>query len=173
MLRNGIRVNETGASYGSARMGHLLRSAQSHTIAHAASWSKHANSHSGNSNGNSNGNSSNNSSKKNKHQKSSQPNNQSSPAQNSNRNFGSNKNNNSGPTPTLTPQPEYVNKLGKDGKLTSEERERRKANNLCLFCGQSGHSVNNCPKSSSNASKTKARASALVSNSDSPSNSKK
>ena len=124
---------------------------------------------------NHNGNSTNNSGKKNKPPKSFPSHNQSSSTSNpnsNNRNSGFNKNNNSGSTPqTLTP--EYVNKLGKDGKLTPEERERRKANNLCLFCGQSGHLVNSCPKSSSNASKTKARASTLVSNSDTRSSSEK
>jgi hypothetical protein len=129
------------------------------------------NSNNGNSN---NGNSSNNSGKKNKPPKSSQSNNQSASNSNSNsnnRNSGSNKNNSSGST-QQSPPPEYANKLGKDGKLTQEERERRKTNNLCLFCGQSGHSVTSCPKSSSNASKTKAKASTLAPNSDTPSSSK-
>jgi hypothetical protein len=49
-------------------------------------------------------------------------------------------------------------KLGKDGKLTPEERKRCFDSKLCLFCGQSGHNAANCPKSTSNTSKTKARA---------------
>jgi hypothetical protein len=56
--------------------------------------------------------------------------------------------------------------LGKDGKLTQEECKQCKTNNLCLFCGQSGHSVTSCPKSSSNASKTKAKALTLALDSD-------
>ena len=49
-------------------------------------------------------------------------------------------------------------KLGKDGKLTSQERQRRFDNHLCMFCGCTGHTAGNCPKSSSSASKAKARA---------------
>jgi hypothetical protein len=29
--------------------------------------------------------------------------------------------------------------------LTQEEKDRRRKNNLCLYCGQSGHILNNCP----------------------------
>jgi hypothetical protein len=49
-------------------------------------------------------------------------------------------------------------KLGKDGKLTPQERQRRFDNNLCMFCGAVGHTAKDCPKSSSSASKAKARA---------------
>ena len=38
-------------------------------------------------------------------------------------------------------------KLGQDGKLTVQERQRRFDNNLCLFCGETGHMVKNCPRS--------------------------
>jgi Retrotransposon gag protein len=73
------------------------------------------------------------------------------------------------PTPTTNPPstpapggkpkgPDLSSKLGKDGKLTSEERQRRFANNLCLFCGGAGHTAKECPKSSSSAAKAKARA---------------
>jgi hypothetical protein len=54
-------------------------------------------------------------------------------------------------------KPDLSNKLGKDGKLTPEERKRRFENNLCLFCGGAGHTAKDCPKSSSSASKAKAR----------------
>lgn len=57
-------------------------------------------------------------------------------------------------TPSNPPKP-YADKLGKDGKLTQEERQRRFANNLCLFCGGSGHTADACPKKSAAA---KARA---------------
>jgi Retrotransposon gag protein/Zinc knuckle len=39
-------------------------------------------------------------------------------------------------------------KLGKDGKLTKEERARRFDNNLCMVCGKPGHMARECPKSS-------------------------
>ena len=51
-----------------------------------------------------------------------------------------------------------ADKLGKDGKLTHTERQRRFDNNLCMFCGGVGHTAKDCPKSSSSASKAKARA---------------
>jgi hypothetical protein len=35
--------------------------------------------------------------------------------------------------------------LGPDGKLKPEERQRRMDKNLCLRCGNAGHTVNNCP----------------------------
>jgi hypothetical protein len=56
------------------------------------------------------------------------------------------------------PTPEYANKLGKDGKLTTEERNRRILHKLCLFCGRPGHVAADCDKSTSLASKAKARA---------------
>jgi Domain of unknown function (DUF4939) len=49
-------------------------------------------------------------------------------------------------------------KLGKDGKLTPQERQRRFDNNLCMFCGGVGHTAANCTKSTSSASKAKGRA---------------
>jgi hypothetical protein len=49
-------------------------------------------------------------------------------------------------------------KLGKDGKLTHQERQRRFDNNLCMFCGGVGHVAKDCPKSTSSASKAKGRA---------------
>ena len=82
---------------------------------------------------------------------------------------GGNPNNNAGkssdrnqksdrPTNSASPKkPDLSNKLGKDGKLTPEERKRRFENNLCLFCGGSGHTAKECPKSSSSAAKAKAR----------------
>ena len=49
-------------------------------------------------------------------------------------------------------------KLGKDGKLTQQERQRRFDNNLCMFCGGVGHTAKDCPKSTSSAAKAKGRA---------------
>jgi len=75
-----------------------------------------------------------------------------------NKNSNKSSNNMSGKTAstsgTSTVSPD---KLGKDGKLTPQERQRRFDNNLCLFCGGTGHTAKDCPKSSSSASKTKAR----------------
>jgi transposase len=44
-------------------------------------------------------------------------------------------------------KPDLTEKLGKDGKLTQQECQRRQDNNLCLFCGQAGHRVRECPRS--------------------------
>ena len=60
-------------------------------------------------------------------------------------------------TPSNPPKP-YADKLGKDGKLTSEERQRRFANHLCLFCGGAGHNVDACPKKSAAAKARAAKA---------------
>ena len=59
---------------------------------------------------------------------------------------------------TSSSAPSIADKLGKDGKLTPQERQRRFDNNLCLFCGGTGHTAKDCSKASSSAAKTKARA---------------
>jgi hypothetical protein len=46
--------------------------------------------------------------------------------------------------------------LGKDGKLTSEERQRRLNKKLCLFCGGPGHTAWDCSKSTSRTAKGRA-----------------
>ena len=51
------------------------------------------------------------------------------------------------------------NKVGKNGKLTTDERERRLKEGLCLYCGEKGHVAHDCPKSKA----TKACATALAS----------
>jgi len=48
--------------------------------------------------------------------------------------------------------------LTKDGKLTQQERQRRVANNLCLYCGGVGHKADACNKNNSSAAKAKGRA---------------
>lgn len=40
----------------------------------------------------------------------------------------------------------YADKLDSRGKLKPEERERRKKLGLCMFCGGSGHSAEDCKK---------------------------
>ncbi len=42
------------------------------------------------------------------------------------------------------PKP-YADKLGKDGHLTQEENDRRRKNNLCMFCGGK-HKTEDCNK---------------------------
>ena len=49
--------------------------------------------------------------------------------------------------------PDISDKLGRDGKLTSEERQRRFDKGLCMFCGALGHLAEECPKSGSRAAK--------------------
>ncbi len=45
---------------------------------------------------------------------------------------------------TSNPKP-YADKLGKDGRLTQEEKDRRWKNNLCMFCGGK-HKTEDCNK---------------------------
>jgi hypothetical protein len=50
------------------------------------------------------------------------------------------------PQPNASSKPRIADKLGSDGKLKEEERKYRMANDLCLFCGLSGHKVRDCRK---------------------------
>jgi len=52
--------------------------------------------------------------------------------------------------------PDLNTKLGKDGKLMAEERQRHLDKKLCLFCGRPGHSARDCTKSTSCAAKGRA-----------------
>ena len=63
---------------------------------------------------------------------------------NSSSSSNQNKGHSSEPKKMLTP--DYASKLGKDGKLTPQERQRRIDKNLCLCCGASGHRASDCPK---------------------------
>ena len=47
-------------------------------------------------------------------------------------------------SPTYQPIPNTSRLLRSSGKLPDTERAFRLQNNLCLYCGQSGHSVKNC-----------------------------
>ncbi len=40
----------------------------------------------------------------------------------------------------------YADKLGADGKIKEAERERRRKNNLCMYCGGQGHTADECKK---------------------------
>ncbi|KIO08004.1 hypothetical protein M404DRAFT_23250 [Pisolithus tinctorius Marx 270] len=50
-----------------------------------------------------------------------------------------------GQTSSNTPKPD-PSKLGKDSKLTPEEHKCHRDNNLCMFCGGTGHFADKCPK---------------------------
>ena len=89
------------------------------------------------------------------------------PASNNNSNQSRNNNNSNNNNKSNKPakgssssgnSASIADKLGKDGKLAREERQRRFDNNLCLYCGGTGHTAANCNKSSSSSSKAKARA---------------
>ena len=58
------------------------------------------------------------------------------PQSNSNSGGSNNSSNNKKP---------YADKLGKDGKLNQAERDRRRKNNLCMFCG-GNHKLEDCNK---------------------------
>ena len=86
----------------------------------------------------------------------------------------SNNRNNHNPRSSNTPKPskppssgpDLTGKLGKDGKLTDEERKRRLDNRLCLFCAAAGHSARDCPKSTSRAAKARAATTSSASKQD-------
>ena len=45
------------------------------------------------------------------------------------------------------PKNSISDKLGKNGKLTRDERDHRMKEGLCLYCGEKGHVAHDCPKS--------------------------
>jgi len=49
------------------------------------------------------------------------------------------------PSPS-TPRVDLSDKLGRDGKLNSNERKRCIENNLCLYCKSKDHKVDRCPR---------------------------
>ena len=56
-------------------------------------------------------------------------------------------------------KPKDSTKLGKNGRLTTKEQERRIKEGLCLYCGEKGHVAQDCTKSKA----AKARAAAFAS----------
>ena len=62
-------------------------------------------------------------------------------------------NTNSGNSNQKKPNSDLSSKLGKDGKLTQQERQCRFNQNLCLFCGKGGHVAKDCSKATSSAAK--------------------
>jgi hypothetical protein len=59
-------------------------------------------------------------------------------------------------TPPAPKGSDLTSKLGKDGKLTTEECQRCLDKKLCLFCGGPGHTAQDCTKSTSRAAKGRA-----------------
>ena len=53
----------------------------------------------------------------------------------------------------------YADKLDASGKIKQDERERRRKNNLCMYCGGKGHTADNCNKRPGQASAKAAQAS--------------
>jgi hypothetical protein len=45
---------------------------------------------------------------------------------------------------TSTPEPMQID-ISRVRKLTEEEKERRRREHLCFYCGGKDHSLNNCP----------------------------
>jgi hypothetical protein len=65
-------------------------------------------------------------------------------------------------------KPDISDKLGKDGKLRTDERKRRMEKNLCLYCGAGGHSAKDCRKASSSSTRGRAAVASSSGPSDSP-----
>jgi hypothetical protein len=66
------------------------------------------------------------------------------------------------PSTSATTSTSIADKLGTDGKLNSTERQRRFDNNLCLYCGGTGHKTADCKKAAANREKAKARAAQVL-----------
>ena len=52
-----------------------------------------------------------------------------------------------------SPPSSSSNQRDSSGRITAEERKRRMDNKLCLYCGEEGHGVRNCPVSEAKAKK--------------------
>ena len=71
--------------------------------------------------------------------------------QNNNNNLSSSSNKGNSSESKKTSTPDYASKLGKDSKLTPQERQCHIDKNLCLCCGASGHWASDCPKGQATA----------------------
>jgi hypothetical protein len=56
------------------------------------------------------------------------------------------------PDSAFGPWPMDVDSIQHKGPLTQEEKDRRRQNNLCLYCGKAGHQVKDCRAKSSSTS---------------------
>ena len=72
-------------------------------------------------------------------------------------NSGNSGNTNTGSSNTnqKKPNPDLSSKLGKDGKLMQAEQQCCFEQNLCLFCGKTGHIAKECSKATSAAAKAR------------------
>ena len=70
---------------------------------------------------------------------------------------------NPSPSSGSTRKPDLSEKLGKDGKLRSDERKRRMEKNLCLYCGAGSHSAKDCRKSTSTCGRAAQASSSSIS----------
>jgi Ty3 transposon capsid-like protein/Zinc knuckle len=96
---------------------------------------------------------------KSSHSNSNSNSNSSSTPKHNNSSRSENPSNSDAKSKTSKDKPKDSSKVGKNGKLTTEERERRMKEGLCLYCGEKGHVAHDCPKSKA----AKARAAALTS----------
>ena len=69
--------------------------------------------------------------------------------------------NNNKPAKPSASSTSISDKLGKDGKLSTEECQRCFNDNLCLYCGGTGHRTADCKKAATSTSKAKACAAAV------------
>ena len=108
----------------------------------AQHWEQvHEKSHSSSNKNNNNSNNPNKSNKKPQSNNSNKSNNNKNQSKGSSNNSNNNKNDKSKTVLNL-----LADKLGKDGKLTLQERQRCFDNKLCIFCGGTGHTAKDCPK---------------------------
>ena len=70
--------------------------------------------------------------------------------------------NNNKPAKPSASSTSISNKLGKDGKLSTEEHQRPFDNNLCLYCGGTGHKTADCKKAAASTSKAKSHVAAVI-----------
>ena len=99
--------------------------------------------------------------KRDSHRPSSSNNSPSKPSTNSSSNNHSSSSSSSKPSKGPSkdkPRNSISDKLGKNGKLTGDECDRRMKEGLCLYCGEKGHVTHDCPKSAT----AKARAAKVL-----------